>query len=566
MKSRTDLFTWGAVALLVAVALALAWDAGRGNSPTMDEPYHLMAAASYVREGVYDLNPEHPPLAKLVAGAALAPLDLRVSERPPVARLPFLYGEVRGFLYDNRVDDKSILSAGRLPFLALFAALILLTAAWGLELGGTWGGLLAAGFVALLPLFLGHATVVHTDLMAALAFTAVFFAFSRALERPRWFAGFSLLLGLALAAKFSALYLLPFTAVLLLLEMRRRRRLLVREALLWAGALAGAFVVLSAVYAVPLRNMDGGAQRAALRGHLSKMRVGEGAIRAVERLSSVSRPLAHYAAGVLYVEKINKTGQGINTFMGENRVKGFPLYFPAAFLMKTPLLFLMHLWAAGFGRRWAAGDWMLMTPVLLYFLVSVGSSYNIGVRHLSPIFPLLALWAARRVKDWRAAPAVAGLFLAGALASALWARPHFISDFNLLFDRRPERFLADSNLDWGQDWDRAAAFAGTRGWGDRPVVVVYHGTARPERAFARGVLWDDAPSYPPGAIFAVSVQTLMTGPDFLAVFGYKDESARLRALLGGLRGGGFTPVPCTRAVRFFVPVDGEEPSAMLYSE
>ena len=544
---------WGVVTLLVLIALALALGAGLGNSPTMDEPYHLMAAASYVREGVYDLNPEHPPLAKLLAGVGMAGLDLRVSQRPPVERLPFLFEEVRVFLYENRAPEQAILRAGRLPFLFVFAALILLTAAWGRELGGPWGGLAAAGFVALLPLFLGHAMVVHTDLPAALTFTAVFFAFFRALERPGWFVGFSVLLGLALASKFSALYLLPFTAVLLLMEMLRRRRLLVREALLWAGAAAGAFAVLAAVYMVPLRNMDAAAQRTALRGHLGKVRVDEGAIRAVERLAEVSRPLAHYAAGVMYVQKINGTGQGINYFLGENRVKGFPLYFPAAFGMKTPLWFLLLLGFALCCGRWGFNDWRLMTPVLLYFAVSFGTAYNIGVRHLSPVFPLLALFIAGRLRNFRPAPLVAGAFLAGALGSALWAYPQFMSDFNLLFARQPERFLADSNLDWGQDWDRAAAFARRRGWGERPVVVVYHGTARPERGFSRGVLWDEAAAYPPEAVYAVSVHTLLTGPDFLAVYGYREESARLRALLGRLRGGGFREIPCTRAVRFFVP-------------
>lgn len=543
----------GAVALLVLAALWLSYDAGIGNSPTMDEPYHLMAAAAYVQEGVYDLNPEHPPLAKLLAGAALAPLDLRVSQHPPVARLPHLFEEVRAFLYDNTAPEEAILRTGRLPFLLVFVLLILLTAAWGRELGGLWAGLAAAGFVALLPLFLGHAMVVHTDILAAFTFTAVFFAFFRALERPRWFAGFAVLLGLALAAKFSALYLLPFTAVLLLMEMLRRRRFMAREALLWSGAAAGAFLVMAAVYTVPLRNMDAAAQRTALRGHLGKMRVGEGAIRAVERLSAYSRPLAHYAAGVAYVQKINGTGQGINYFLGEKRVKGFPLYFPAAFVMKTPLLFLLLLgFACGLGR-WGWNDWMIAVPVLLYFAVSVGSAYNIGVRHLSPIFPLLAVLIARRLKDFRGTPWLAGMFLAGALGSALWARPQFMSDFNLLFSRRPERFLADSNLDWGQDWGRAAAFAKRRGWAERPVVVVYAGTTRPERRFPKGILWDEAASYPPGAIFAVSAQTRLTGPEFLAVFGYKEESARLRALFGRLDGGGYRAEECTRAVRFFVP-------------
>jgi hypothetical protein len=552
MRRRTDLLYWGAVALLTLAALGLTAAAGRDNSPTMDEPYHLMAAASYVQEGVYDLNPEHPPLAKLLSGAALLPLGLKVSERRPVERLPFLFGEVRGFLYGNRAPERAILAAGRRPFLLVFALLILLVAGWGRELGGPWGGGAAAAFTALLPLFLAHATVVHTDVLAALTFTAAFFAFFRALDRPGWFVGFALALGLALASKFSALYLLPFTAVLLLLEMLRRRRWLWRAALGWAGALAGAALVAGAVTGFPLRNMDGALQRQALRGHLEGVRVPEGSIRAVERLSLLSRPLAHYAAGVLYVQRINASGQGINYFLGEERVQGFPLYFPAAFVMKTPLLFLLLLAWACWGRRWTAAELGLGVPVLLYFAVSVNSGYNIGVRHLAPIFPLLALLIAARMGGRRCAPPVAVAFGVCALVSAWAACPHFMSDFNIVFSRRPERFLADSNLDWGQDWRRAGALARERGWDDRPVVVVYNGTARPDLEFRRGVLWDEVPAYPAGAVFAVSVQTRLTGPSSLRVFGFREEAVRLRALLDRLRGPAFREAARTPAVQFYV--------------
>jgi hypothetical protein len=158
------------------------------------------------------------------------------------------------------------------------------------------------------------------------------------------------------------------------------------------------------------------------------------------------------------------------------------------------------------------------------------------------------------MRDFPKAPWVAGVFLAGALASAGGARPQFMSDFNLLFSDRPERFLADSNLDWGQDWGRAGALARRRGWEGRPVVVVYAGTARPDRRFPKGILWDEAAGYPSDAVFAVSAQTRLTGPEFLAVYGYKEESARLRALLAHLAGGGYRAEDCTRAVRFFVPV------------
>src|ERR1043165_7759220 len=65
-----------AVAMLVAAAaliafIALALGDLRSNSPTSDETAHLVAGYSYLVTHDYRLNPEHPPLAKMVAALPL---------------------------------------------------------------------------------------------------------------------------------------------------------------------------------------------------------------------------------------------------------------------------------------------------------------------------------------------------------------------------------------------------------------------------------------------------------------------------------------------------------------
>src|SRR5690606_28355667 len=47
------------------------------DSFTIDEPWHIVAGAKYVRSGDFSLNPEHPPLVKLWVGAAM-PDDFRL--------------------------------------------------------------------------------------------------------------------------------------------------------------------------------------------------------------------------------------------------------------------------------------------------------------------------------------------------------------------------------------------------------------------------------------------------------------------------------------------------------
>ncbi len=72
------------VGLLLLLFIGLALSAVEQKSPTIDETYHLVAGYSYWQWGDYRLNPEHPPLAKLLA--ALPLLLLSTDDSPLVLR------------------------------------------------------------------------------------------------------------------------------------------------------------------------------------------------------------------------------------------------------------------------------------------------------------------------------------------------------------------------------------------------------------------------------------------------------------------------------------------------
>src|SRR5450756_2649780 len=62
---------WATVLLLASAGSALVFDHTRLDSPTMDEPFHTLAAAEYAIAGTYYANLEHPPLVKLLSGFAI---------------------------------------------------------------------------------------------------------------------------------------------------------------------------------------------------------------------------------------------------------------------------------------------------------------------------------------------------------------------------------------------------------------------------------------------------------------------------------------------------------------
>ena len=57
--------------VLIAVSMLRSSWATQLDGFTIDEPWHITAGAAYLRTGEYYLNPEHPPLVKLVAALAL---------------------------------------------------------------------------------------------------------------------------------------------------------------------------------------------------------------------------------------------------------------------------------------------------------------------------------------------------------------------------------------------------------------------------------------------------------------------------------------------------------------
>src|SRR5690242_5016590 len=77
-------WTTAAVVLLLAVFAGELLLSVRQNSQTFDESNHLYAGYSYWKRGDFGINPEHPPLVKLVASLPLIPLRLPVQPPPDI--------------------------------------------------------------------------------------------------------------------------------------------------------------------------------------------------------------------------------------------------------------------------------------------------------------------------------------------------------------------------------------------------------------------------------------------------------------------------------------------------
>jgi hypothetical protein len=521
---------------LAVLAGALAVAAGWNNSATSDEPYHTLAAFTYVHDGHADLNVEHPPLVKLVAGAALLPLKLRGSQAPPVVRLHTLNEEIRRFLYFNTRTALTILRTARAATLPFLVLLLWGVWRWGRLMGNRPAALLATVAVASQPLVLGHAFVVHTDVASAATFLAAILTLELWLKGRRlgWVA-FGVWLGLALLTKFSAAYLVPLTAVRLLAHVFRTRRYRLLAAYAGAGVLAVG-VVVAGCWPM-LRNAGPGEERATIDAYMALWPGSSVTRDRLDAVAALSPALAHYGLGVAYVRFTGLHGH-LNYFFGKVSTEGSPFYFPVAFALKTtlPFFILTTVGIAGLIRQRNADSLVLASYALRYFAVLGASGYNIGARHLMPVIPLLALLGARAVSGWTRP--IRGA-LAGALAlAALLPFPHYISHFSLLAggDARGSRILSDSNVDWEQDWVRVAREAETNGW--RPLSLVHAGAGYPEAHFSSAADFLASRSPVVSGYYAVAATTAATGTVYLRALRNEAEARRLEQLLALLKSRG----------------------------
>jgi hypothetical protein len=187
------------------------------------------------------------------------------------------------------------------------------------------------------------------------------------------------------------------------------------------------------------------------------------------QLVEIPLPLSSLVKGLQGLRAHNATGHD-GYLLGQFRTTGWWYFFPVVFAVKTPIGFLLlagcGIIALGknFRFRKRAQQLTLVFPAVI-MLVCMSSRINLGVRHLLAIYPLLAILAAYAVCEFlhlarRTAPALAiipVLLSSWVIAEGWSARPDYLAYFNEFAGAHPERILAESDLDWGQDLYRLSA-------------------------------------------------------------------------------------------------------------
>ena len=539
-----------AVAFLLALFVACgAWSALR-LSATFDETTHLPAGFTYLDRFDFRHNPEHPPLAKMWAALPLwisgrgtadyASPNWAGTHVPPGDPLrsradqwKFGYEFLNGKIGDPvRSDPRRLLMPARMAMLVPGLLLGLLVYVLARDVWGKNAGLVALFLYAISPTALAHTGLVTTDLPSAAGYAATAWCFLRFTRAPgwKWAAATGLAFGASLLTKYNAILLGPILVLMAgawvaegsltggRLDPRRWRAA--------AAALAAVFVVAFAVLWAGYGVRYSAVADPGYRLEWEILGKAKGPLVPAIAWAKEARILPEaWLFGLAYTE--GGASARLAYLNGELSITGWWYYFPEAFLLKTPPAFvLLLLWvlatAVARTRGRSLDGWLLAIPPLVYVAVSMAGNLNIGHRHLVPVYPFLfvaAGGAAGFLEGTRVRKAAAAALLAGCALSFGLATPRYLSYFNLFAGgpRGGFRYLADSNIDWGQDLPALKAWVDANG--SRPVYLAYFGTADPK---AYGIPYrkvfrvhDFEPAEPtvrPGSgdVLAVSV-TLLAG-------------------------------------------------------
>jgi hypothetical protein len=497
------------VIALLGIFLAINLYLAATDSQTIDEAPHISSGYSYFLTGDYRMNPEHPPLLKLLAAIPLlfyGP-DLPINHQSWANYNEWDFG--RQFLYYNTKPADTIIFLARLFPILLGMALGCFIYKWAKELFGKKPGLFALFLYVLSPEFLGHGHLVTTDVSIAFFFLLSIYYFGRYLKKPLTGNLFiaAIVFALAMLTKYSAVILIPILGCLYFIHWLINKDK-IKKGLITLIKVFFVFLAVTSLLTVFLYQFEFKKaiddprvqklyqERSVIvkKGTLSQLPPylrftakfadpnipsGRFLLKVAEKLPL---PAYSYWRGFFSVLSHNEMGHG-TVLLGKYSLTGWWYYFIVAFLVKTPLTVLFLLLTAvifaviKIKKSAAAGSqpiwqrfknlkfdyYLIKVPPLIYFLWSLTSHINLGIRHILPIYPFIFIgvsYLANLSFNNRRAANMYKIVLAALiifyLATNLKVFPNYLSYFNEAVGgpAQGHKYLLDSNLDWGQDIKR----------------------------------------------------------------------------------------------------------------
>jgi Dolichyl-phosphate-mannose-protein mannosyltransferase len=487
--SRRPALYAAAVTALLCTLFLLLLAVNLGTSMSWDEGHHLFDGYTILKHHDYCLNPEVPPLAKVIAAIPVLPMNLYepVLQGRTSQMEAFLDG--KDFLFKNNPD--ALLLRSRLAISMFSLALALLVFLAGKEIFNSTTGLLALSFLVFDPNLLAHGALVTTDAAITCSVFGAFFAWYRYTVQPSTSRLLitGLVVGIAFAIKFTGLFLVPTLVLLALMEFLQHRnfKLFLKRCAALAVVFFTAYIVLWSCYGFRYATRPNNlSQNPTLANYLQDY----AQVANPKPLAALSRFHILPEAYIWGLANTKLTEQrNVSYLFGTIHRHGTWLYFPAAISIKSTLPFLALLVIAAlmsFREPTVRWRWLLLlAPVVVFLGFAMHSDMNIGIRHILPIYPFLNLIGASalslgisRDRRWLAGTLVLLFFQA---ITSLRSFPAYIAYANEAWGgpKNVHHFLSDSNSDWGQQLKTVAVYLKDRNVTDCWLAYTASGVVDP---------------------------------------------------------------------------------------
>ena len=471
--------------LFAAFTFQLVYHAVR-TSVTMDEQYHILAGHRHWC-GDFGINPEHPPLLKLLAAA---PLNFRTLNEPPwecgskITTKSDAGSYGAAFLVENGIDSVVIPTRVAASVMSLLLAVLVFLAAW--EMFGRWEAVTALALLAFEPNLIAWGSVVLTDMaISVTSFGAMYTLYRYGKERtwPRFFVA-GLAIGLMLGAKHTAVIFIGILFALVLAdavfrktEIRLPVRLL-RNSAAFVGMFLIGMAILWSFYGFRYRAISNeAAPTVSVADYVKEYGRPEMITSFPARVTeAVSQTRLFPESYVLGMADVIAAGSRTSYIFGQSYSTGVWFYFPVAFAVKTniALLFLLPLGVIFlfFNReKWREGLFLLV-PAIVFFLFASTSNFTGTVRHILSVYAFLtvlasagAVWFCRKFGSFRYV--LIALLVLNA-AAAIRSAPNYMAFANDLWGgyENTHRIFSLSDVEAGQSMKLVSEYLAREGIDD----------------------------------------------------------------------------------------------------
>ena len=511
MNKNNLMFNLVAIAIIV-VALSLMIKSVWDDSPIIDEIPHIGAGYSYIAKGDHRLNPEHPPLAKDLAGFSL---KLAGIKGEMAFDSKFWQTDINGqwefgrkLIFNSGNNAIRLVRYAKIPELVFFIFSATIIFIWTRKMYGNLAALLALFLFSFSPTVMAHSRFVTTDMPALFGILLATYFFIKYLENPTkkhfWLAG--IVFGIAQLTKYSVFLLVPFFIVISIIYAflnfpKSKFKSIIHHSLFTILIIAiGYIFIVWPVYYFHTWHYPPERQRADteyLLGSYGHRFIPDRVIELSDK--PAIRALAEYGLGLLMVTQ-RSIGGNTTYFMGEVRDQAWPQYFPIVYFIKEPLAFwglVVLVWLILAARiktfnlkkiiknsiSWSKEHFAETTMLLwlaLYWYTSIRANLNIGVRHLMPVYGFTFILLAGQINSiiqnaklkmqndnvkskilnqthkFYILIFILLILFGWYLCENLSVYPYYLTYFNQVAGGPSGgyRYVVDSNLDWGQDLKR----------------------------------------------------------------------------------------------------------------